>query len=96
MQIKSKEARVIFPAGRDSSAMRVANVIHAVFYTSASTIGNKLRPISVVMQHHTTIPNGYVGLGPWRSEFYLTPSANSFELGAFYGTTNSPSMNFDT
>ena len=81
-QIKSKEARVIFPEGRDSSAIRVANVIHAVSATSGSTIGNKLRPISVVMQHHTTIPNGYVGLGPWRSEFYLTPSSNSFELGS--------------
>jgi len=81
-QIKSKEARVIFPEGRDSSAIRVANVIHAVSATSGSTIGNKLRPISVVMQHQTTIPNGYVGLGPWRSEFYLTPSSNSFELGS--------------
>src|SRR5258705_13355148 len=74
-QVKSKEATIIFPVGWDSTALRVSNVIHAVSQTSASTIGSKLRRIPIVMQHQTTIPNGYVGLGPYRSEFYLTPSS---------------------
>ncbi len=30
------------------------------------------------MQNQTTIANGYVGLGPYRSEFYLTPAMKQF------------------
>ena len=34
------------------------------------------------MQNQTTIANGYVGLGPYRSEFYLTPAVNNFDQGS--------------
>jgi hypothetical protein len=37
--------------------------------------------MSIVLQDKTTIPNAYVGLAPFRSEFYLTPDQNSFEIG---------------
>ncbi|MBA4168622.1 MAG: hypothetical protein H0X41_13940, partial [Chitinophagaceae bacterium] len=35
-----------------------------------------------MMQNQTTASNGYVALGPYRSEFFLTPTQNSFELGS--------------
>jgi hypothetical protein len=38
-----------------------------------------------VLQNQTTISNAYVGLGPFRSEFFLTPAQNSFELGSLPG-----------
>lgn len=34
------------------------------------------------MQTMPTTANGYVSLGPFRSEFFLTPRQNSFELGS--------------
>ena len=38
--------------------------------------------INIVLQNQTTIANGYVGLGPFRSEFFLTPPTNNFEEGS--------------
>ncbi len=46
------------------------------------TIGDQQRKINIVLQNQTTISNGYVGLGPFRSEFYMTPDQNSFDLGS--------------
>ena len=71
-----------FPEGIDSQANRVANVISYLNSTTQQTIGNNQRKINVVLQNQTTISNAYVALGPFRSEFFLTPSQNSFELGS--------------
>lgn len=55
---------------------------HALGYKTQYSIGDRVRKISIVLQPRTTATNGYVALGPWRSEFYLTPNQNSFELGS--------------
>ncbi|RYZ99268.1 MAG: hypothetical protein EOP47_17270, partial [Sphingobacteriaceae bacterium] len=81
-QINTPAARIIFPQGMDSTALRVAAVITRINDAVKSTIGNKQRQVSIVLQNQTTETNGYVGLAPFRSEFYLTPQQNSFELGA--------------
>ena len=46
------------------------------------TIGFKQRQVSILLQNQTIISNGYVQLAPFKSEFYLTPEQNSFELGS--------------
>lgn len=81
-QINTKEARIIFPKGLDSSAQRVANIIGYMHRDIAPTIGFRQKKINIVLQNQTTISNGYVGLAPFRSEYYLTPDQNSFELGS--------------
>ncbi|MGI4806374.1 MAG: TolB family protein [Janthinobacterium lividum] len=81
-QINTKEARIIFPKGLDSSAQRVANIIEYMHRDIAPTIGFRQKKINIVLQNQTTISNGYVGLAPFRSEYYLTPDQNSFELGS--------------
>ncbi len=81
-QVGNQAAQVIFPKGFDSAAVRVANVAGALAPATSTTIGEKQQRISVVLHPNTTVSNGYVALGPFRSEFYLTPSANSFELGS--------------
>jgi len=75
-------AKVIFPAGLDSAARLVANIISQMNNSIKPTIGTKQKQVSIVMQNQTTIANGYVGLAPFRSEFYLTPEQNSFDLGS--------------
>ncbi|MEO6288345.1 MAG: hypothetical protein ABIO76_00400 [Ginsengibacter sp.] len=81
-QINTPAARIIFPTGLDSSAARIASVIDFIKAPTETTIGVKSKKINIVLQNHTTVSNGYVSLGPYKSEFYLTPSQNSFELGS--------------
>ncbi len=81
-QINSSPVRVIFPRSLDSTAERVANVISWLDKTTPNTIGNQKRKVNLVLQNQTTISNAYVSLAPFRSEFFLTPEINSFEIGS--------------
>ncbi|MEX8547993.1 MAG: hypothetical protein V5804_10370 [Mucilaginibacter sp.] len=81
-QINTPAARIIFPKGLDSSASRVASIIKYMNKDIAPTIGFRQKKINIVLQNQTTVSNGYVGLAPFRSEYYLTPDQNSFELGS--------------
>ncbi|MDQ6755838.1 MAG: hypothetical protein M3004_02790 [Bacteroidota bacterium] len=81
-QVNTNESRIIFPQQLDSSAIRIANVFSFLNTSTQNTIGNRSKKINLVLQNQTTISNAYVGLGPYRSEFFLTPLQNSFELGS--------------
>ncbi|MDI3321644.1 TolB family protein [Pinibacter soli] len=81
-QVNNKTARVIYPVGLDSVAQRVANVVACFQPSIAKTIGDRYKPVSIVLQNQSLISNAFVQLGPYRSEFYMTPSQNSFELGS--------------
>lgn len=80
-QINTDTVRVIFPDGLQNLAKEIAAISQQMGSTQ-STLGNRLRKISIVLQNQTTISNGYVGLGPYRSEFFMTPLQNSFDLGS--------------
>ncbi|HTD41816.1 MAG TPA: hypothetical protein VK671_14400, partial [Mucilaginibacter sp.] len=81
-QVNTKSAKVIYPKGLDSAAMEVANIVQQMNSTIQPTIGYKQKQISIVLQNQTTIANAYVGLAPFRSEFFLTPEQNSFDIGS--------------
>ena len=81
-QVNTKPAKVIFPVGLDSAGLRVANIIQQMNKAIQPTIGLRQKQISIVLQNQTTISNAYVGLAPFRSEFYLTPEQNSFDIGS--------------
>lgn len=80
-QINSDTARIIFPQGNDSAAQRVSSIVHFLAAKN-NLLGNQHRKINVVLQNQTTVANAYVSLGPYRSEFYLTPTFNNFDLGS--------------
>jgi hypothetical protein len=80
-QINTDTARVIFPVGNDSAAQRVSSVVHFLAAKN-NLLGNKHNKINIVLQNQTTVANAYVSLGPYRSEFYLTPPFNNFDLGS--------------
>jgi hypothetical protein len=73
---------VIFPKGLDSVATRITNIISYIKDPTEQTIGTRSKKINIVLHNHTTVANAYVSLGPFRSEYYLTPNQNSFELGS--------------
>jgi hypothetical protein len=81
-QINTDTARIIFPAGLDLQAEQVAAIIHRLSASTLPTIGGHQQKINIVLQNQTIIPNGYVSLAPFRSEFQLTPEQNSFDLGS--------------
>jgi hypothetical protein len=85
-QINTDTARIIFPAGLDSQAQRVASLVHYMASHKTVALGEKLYKINIVLQNQTTIANGYVGLGPYRSEFFLNPVPNNFEEGTLSWT----------
>ena len=65
--------QVIFPKGNEEQAQRVANVVHYLWERDNSSIGEKKQRVTILLQNQTVIPNGFVTVGPFRSEFYLTP-----------------------
>ncbi len=81
-QINTDTVRVIFPSGLDSTAQRIATIVHQLQQHHTATIGSKHKKIDIVLQHQTTFSNAYVGLGPYRSEFYLMPPQDASQLGA--------------
>src|SRR5688572_30990684 len=81
-QINTDTARIIFAPGLDSQAQRVASLVHLQAQQRTAALGDRLKKINIVLQNETVIGNGYVGLGPYRSEFYLTPAVNNFDQGS--------------
>ncbi|NNV54636.1 hypothetical protein [Limnovirga soli] len=81
-QINTDTVRVIFPAGTDSLAQRIALVTQQLQSNYNSSIGPRIKKLNIVLQNDVTVSNAYVGLAPYRSEFYLMPPQNAFALGA--------------
>lgn len=81
-QINTDTVRVIFPHGMTLPGERVANIVHYLNRYTRASIGPLERKVSIVLQNQTMQSNGYVQLGPFRSEFYLTPSPTSLDLGS--------------
>src|SRR5438046_1114454 len=81
-QIEVPAARVIFPRGLDSVAKEVAGIVEQLNNSTQSSIGTRQHKVDIVLQNQTTVSNAYVALGPFRSEFNLTPSQNSFDFGS--------------
>jgi hypothetical protein len=87
-QINTDTVRVIFPRGLDAKAQRVAALVHLLQRDHSRSIGDRLRKVDIVLHNQTRVSNAYVQLAPFRSEFYLTPPQDPFELGAFSWTDN--------
>ncbi len=81
-QLRHDSLRVIYPEGGEETARRVASLM--LKFAAVDPIDKKSRykPISVILQPRTNISNGYVGLAPYVSEFYIQPNENPFELGS--------------
>ncbi|MBT8221028.1 MAG: PD40 domain-containing protein [Bacteroidia bacterium] len=81
-QLNIENAKVIYPEGLESNARRVLDIIDFIQKNHRATVGLQTDKISLVLNNRTNISNGYVGLAPFRSEFFTTPFQNSFALGS--------------
>lgn len=79
-QINTEHFRVIFPSGFEQEAQRVANTLETLH--EAEKMGDKAPgKIPIVLRNQHAVSNGFVTLGPRRSEFYTMPSQNNQFLG---------------
>ncbi|AHF17553.1 hypothetical protein NIASO_09750 [Niabella soli DSM 19437] len=83
-QIDSDTVRVIYPKGLDTTANRVAAIVSTIAGKNYHPLGSSVKKINIVLQNQPVGSNGYVGLGPFRSEFYLTPPADNFDQGTLH------------
>ncbi len=80
-QLHTDTARIIFSGRAGEQAARIANIIHQMAADTPAALGNRQKKINIVLHQNTLQANGYVGLAPFRSEYYLVPSSNIFEFG---------------
>lgn len=82
-QILSSDAvRVIYPKGMDDRAQRIAHLINYMNENNRRSIGMQKRRIDMVLHNQTVVPNGYVALAPFRSEFFGTPPQSNVLVGS--------------
>lgn len=81
-QINTDTVRIIFPKGLEAQGQRVANLVQYINRYTRPSIGDLQKKVNIVLQNQTLESNGYVQLGPFRSEFYLTPPPSSTDLGS--------------
>ena len=80
-QINTDTVRVIFPDGMEKYAQRICNLTTEEQRKHNFSIGFKHRKLDIVLRNQSIISNAYVGLAPFRSEYYTTPPSQNEELG---------------
>lgn len=81
-KIRGTAADIVFPNGSDADALRVNAITRLLDKQDSGRLGNARLRIPIVLQTLPTVSNAYVGLGPWRSEFFLFPPQNALNLGS--------------
>nr|MBA2329722.1 hypothetical protein [Flavisolibacter sp.] len=79
-QKNTDTARVIFTPKSEIEAERVATIINRMAATE-NQVGDQLQKVDIVLHSNTTLANGFVTLGPFRSEFFLVPGGDIFQFG---------------
>ncbi len=81
MQINTDRFRIIYPTTFESEAQRTANILQHLYGPASSTMGVEPKKVSIILQNQTTVSNGFVTLGPRRSEFFTTAPQNHNLVG---------------
>jgi Tol biopolymer transport system component len=79
-EVRTPHFRVLYAGGIDTAAQRTAARLERLHGPDVATLGVSPRPISVVLQNQTTVPNGFVTFLPRHAEFFTTPQ-QGFGLG---------------
>ncbi len=77
-QINTDKVQVVFPSKLESKAQRVSSLVHYLYDNAQYSIGNRTGKVSIILHGQSIIPNGFVSLLPFRSEFFTTPPQFSF------------------
>ena len=80
-QIRTPHFNILFPNGFDREARRMANTLERLYEPVANSLGVKPRKTSIILQNRLALSNGFVTLGPRRSEFFTFPTQNYNFIG---------------
>lgn len=80
-QVRAPHFNVLFPAGFEGEAQRLANTLEQVYLPESRTLGSKPSRISVVLQNQSSLSNAFVSITPRRAEFYTMPSQDYNFIG---------------
>jgi hypothetical protein len=80
--INTDTLRLIFPAGMEEQAFKVASLIHYEARQNSQSIGGRVPKANLIFQNQTVEPNGFVTLLPYRAEFFTTPPQDIQMLGS--------------
>jgi hypothetical protein len=81
-QINTAHFRVIYPKGFTEQGQRMANTLEHLYAPVSKTLGREpLKRTPIILQSRNSVANGFVTLGPRRSEFYTTTPQNANLLG---------------
>jgi hypothetical protein len=76
MQIRTENFQIIYSLELESEAQRMSNTLEHLISGVSRSLNKRPRRISIILQNQGIISNGFVRLGPRRSEFYTTPPQN--------------------
>ncbi|MEQ8909494.1 MAG: hypothetical protein RIC95_09905 [Vicingaceae bacterium] len=79
-EIKTPSASFIYPKGLYGLAEQTANILHHQAHHHRP-IGSRNAQIPILLHNQTLVSNGYVGLAPFRSEFFISPPQSFRQLG---------------
>ncbi|HIO89827.1 MAG TPA: hypothetical protein EYN45_08995, partial [Candidatus Marinimicrobia bacterium] len=68
-QIETSHYRLIFAEELSLEANRAANLLEANYIRTGGSMGGRHRKIPIVLRNRSAIPNAFVGLAPWKSEW---------------------------
>jgi len=71
--IQSGGFKIIYPNELEKDAQRVANTLPLIYPNIGVSLKQQKTSIPLLLQNRGTIANGFVQLGPKKSEFYATP-----------------------
>lgn len=80
--VSNDATEVIFPKGLENQALRVASYLDLLSKENLTAGAKPPMKVRVILKNQTTISNGFVQLAPFKSEFFLTPFADSYTLGS--------------
>lgn len=72
-RVSTPNFKVLYPAGFESQAQRVANTLEHIRDAESKSMGVRSRRTSIILQNQSSVSNGFVSIVPRRSEFYTMP-----------------------
>lgn len=75
-QINTPHFKIIYPQGFETQGQRMANTLEHLYQPVSKSLNAQPRKISIVFQNQHAVSNGFVTLGPRRSEFYTMAPQN--------------------
>ncbi len=75
-QINTTHFKIIYPQGFETQGQRMANTLEHLYEPVSKSINAKPRKIPIILQNQHAVSNGFVTLGPRRSEFYSMAPQN--------------------